>query len=538
MNLHKWAMGVLALLAVSAACPAICAVRPAAASRTSAPARAHLSLFGIRTAQQRQSEMSGKFDSALADLIRRAPLARPGHVLEDLRTMSPAMRIMQRSPDTEALVLVDAVTRGDPQQLKRALTSLGLQEASVYSNDVSGWLPVAQIEAAAARTELHSIRAAMLRTRVGAVTTQGDFVQNTATLRQTYSTLTGSGVTVGVISDSYNCYPVFAANGVPASGDAGYASNGFLATAATDMTSGDLPMTVDVVREATCMSGTHYNGYPDQLPFGDEGRAMMQIVHDVAPGANLSFYTAENGEADFAAGIKALAKAGASVIADDVGYFDEPFYQDGLIAQAIDAVESQGVAYFSAAGNDSNNSNQHKHAWESTAPSFGTPAGAGPMQGEFLLNFDTTAATTTTTLPVTIPSLSPGEFMALVVEWDQPYVTGSPGSPGASSSIDLCVTASSGNDLNGCTGPNTVGKDPVQILTISNPANSGGDSASETISISIGLAGGTTGPNRIRLLLSDGGAGASITKFATDSATLQGHPGAAGAAAGAPRFSS
>ena len=85
---------------------------------------------------------------------------------------------------------------------------------------------------------------------------------------------------------------------------------------------------------------------------------MLQIVHDVAPGASLAFYTAENSEADFANGIGQLAAsvesggAGAKVIVDDVGYFDEPFYQDGVVAQAIDAVVAQGVAYFSAAGND------------------------------------------------------------------------------------------------------------------------------------------------------------------------------------------
>ena len=49
------------------------------------------------------------------------------------------------------------------------------------------------------------------------------------------NTLTGAGVTVGVLSDSYNCYAVYAANNVPAAGAAGYAHNGFLATAATDV---------------------------------------------------------------------------------------------------------------------------------------------------------------------------------------------------------------------------------------------------------------------------------------------------------------
>jgi len=88
-------------------------------------------------------------------------------------------------------------------------------------------------------------------------------------------------------------------------------------------------------------------------------------------GASLAFHTAESGEADFAAGIGNLAAAGAKVIADDVGYFDEPYYQDGIVAQAIDAVEAKGVAYFSAAGNDGDAS------YENTSPSFATLSSSG-----------------------------------------------------------------------------------------------------------------------------------------------------------------
>jgi hypothetical protein len=174
------------------------------------------------------------------------------------------------------------------------------------------------------------------------VTSQGDFAQRSSVVRTNYPTLLGTGVRVGVLSDSFNCYAVYAEpnSGVPASGNEGYAYNGFTADYATDVSTGDLPSGVDVVEEASCLN----YGAPTQLPFGDEGRAMLQIVHDVAPGAALAFYTAENSEADFASGIGKLATAGAKVIADDVGYFDEPFFQDGLVAQAIDAVEAQGVA--------------------------------------------------------------------------------------------------------------------------------------------------------------------------------------------------
>ena len=135
---------------------------------------------------------------------------------------------------------------------------------------------------------------------------------------------------------------------MPAGGNNGYASNGFTADAASDTSTGDLPASVSVLEEADCLN----YGAPTFLPDSDEGRAMLQIVHDVAPGASLAFHTAVTSEADFASGITALAAAGAQVIADDIGYFDEPFFQDGLIAQAVDQVESQGVAYFSAAGNN------------------------------------------------------------------------------------------------------------------------------------------------------------------------------------------
>jgi hypothetical protein len=544
------AVALIGLMAASETSPPLPAVRHPAVP----PGNAPLMVSGGRSAEQLASGIGGKLDAALADLTRQASRARPGHALEDLHSLSPAAHFLLHGPGAEPLVAVDAVTRGDPQRLKAALVRLGLEHPAVFRNDVGGWLPVSAIDAAAARAEVDSLRAALSRTRTP-VATQGDFAQDSAAVR-TAEGLNGSGVTVGVLSSSFDCYAVYAADvgqpepAPPVSGPTGYASNGFTADAASDVSTGALPASVNVLEEAGgggqgCV--TTY-GWPLQLPFADEGRAMLQIVHAVAPSAGLAFYTAETSEADFANGILKLASAtasggaGAKVIADDVGYFDEPFFQDGIVAQAINTVEAQGVAYFSAAGNDSN------LAYDNTAPSFSI-AGSGAQAGEMLLNFDATGKTSAPALTVSIRSMVPGQFVAAVVEWDQPYLTGAyPGTPnstpGATSQIDLCVTAPGFTIVNEngtamtCTGLNALGTDPVQILLIFNPANASGNTAPATISLSVGLASGSPTPGRIKLLWEDDGAGSTINTFApTNNATIQGHPNAAGAAAvGAARF--
>jgi hypothetical protein len=531
MTSRFFAIGILAVLTAVTAVSAVGPQQPRVV-RTTSPGKASLHVFGGRSLQQLQNATGSKFDAALAGISRGLINVRPDHSMEDLQALNPAAKFLQPVGGAP-MVLIDAVTRGDPEQLKAALMELGLQHAALYSNDVSGWLPLSQLDAAAARTEVHSIRAAMPRTRSGAVNSQGDFAQHSNVLRSA-NALTGAGVTVGILSDSFDCYAQFAANNVPASGNMGYAFNGFLADASMDVSTGDLPSNVSVLEDSVCMQNGHYLGYPLQLPPSDEGRAMLQVVHDVAPGASLAFRTGNLGEADFATGIQQLATAGAKIIADDLGYFDEPFYQDGILAQAIDAVEAQGVAYFSAAGNDGN------LAYDNNAPSFAT-AGTGPNLGEELLNFDTSNATTTTTLPVTIPALYAGAFVAIVVEWDQPYVTGARNSGGATSQIDVCVNGVTGGDLisddnlnvlpTGCTGPNALGTDPVQVLIVGNPANGPDNTAATNINIVVGLVAGGTHPGRIKVAVEGDGFQLTINKFWTPSPTIQGHPGAAGAAA-------
>lgn len=549
MSAHRLNVAAVALLGMMAA-SATPQPRPLLKHPMPAAGAAPLWAFGGRSAAQMRSGVGGKLDAALADLARHLGRVRPAHALADLHAMSPAAHFMQRDPGAEPLIAVDAVTRGDPQRLKATLVSLGLVHPAVYLNDVGGWLPVSAIETAAARAEVHSLRAALAHTR-GVVATQGDFAQGTATLRASESVLDGSGITVGVLSDSYNCYAVYAANGLPPTetNGTGYAQNGFTADAQSDVSTGALPANVNVLEEVggtypTAGSQDCMNyGAPLELPFADEGRAMIQIVHAVAPGAGLAFYTADNSEADFASGIETLATQGAKVIADDVGYYDEPFFQDGIVAQAVDKVEGNGVAYFSAAGNDSN------LAYDNATPAFNI-AGSGAQAGEKLLNMDATGATSVATLEINVPPLVPGEFIAVVLEWDDPYVTGAPNSGGALRALDLCVATppsytifnlDSNTELTTtattCSGANAIGSDPVQGLIIGNPANATGNTAQTTVNVTVGLVSGTA-PGRVKIAWEDDGAGSQFANFApTTNATIQGHPGAAGAAAvGAARF--
>jgi hypothetical protein len=210
MSLHRPAAAAVGLLAVMIA-SATPTPRPASRHPALLPGSAPLMAFGGRSAAQLRSGIGGKLDAALADIARHAGSARPDHAVADLRSMNPAAKFMQRGPGAPAMVAIDAVTRGDPQLMKSALESLGLEHPAVFRNDVGGWLPVSAIEQAAARAEVTSLRAAMSRTRA-VVATQGDFVQGTAALRQTYTTLDGTGVTVGILSDSYDCYAVYAAD--------------------------------------------------------------------------------------------------------------------------------------------------------------------------------------------------------------------------------------------------------------------------------------------------------------------------------------
>jgi hypothetical protein len=218
----------------------------------------------------------------------------------------------------------------------------GISSVQVSASDmrygkgvIEAWVPTGSLKnLARQKGVLAVVPSVPFVTNVGATTSQGVVQHRVDKLP---AGVDGSGITVGVLSDSYNV-------------------NGGDITAEDDIASGDLPGAGNPNgnTQAVVVLEENDGGI-------DEGRGMMQIIHDLAPKARLGFATADFGQVNFANNIRALAGLEdapnaipgfkANVIVDDILYPDEPMFQDGIVAQAVDEVAGKGVAYFSSAGN-------------------------------------------------------------------------------------------------------------------------------------------------------------------------------------------
>ncbi|MFP4654847.1 MAG: S8 family serine peptidase [Methanohalobium sp.] len=184
------------------------------------------------------------------------------------------------------------------------------------NNIIVGWIYQKNLEKLASLDSVYAIREVIPpEVKTGSVVTGGDNIHNTDKVREIHGQ-DGSEIKIGVISDSVD--------GMNESLD-----------------SGDLPDNLNVLNDSSGRG---------------EGTAMLEIIHDMVPEAELYFHSAGDNILEFNSAVDALINAGCKVIVDDIGWKREPFFEDGIVASHVaNAVENNDIVYVTAAGNDGKN---------------------------------------------------------------------------------------------------------------------------------------------------------------------------------------
>ncbi len=200
---------------------------------------------------------------------------------------------------------------------------------------IEGYVALDDVPAMAAANGVGSV---ILQLRpihnVGAVTESGVNIHRVNRVSTLYNgaaphNYDGTGMQIGVLSDSYNSQP---------------GEEGGFTTAQQDVATQDLPGTGNLTNSQEVVVLQDFINPPGAT---NEGRGMCQIVADMAPKARIGFASADVGELGFANNIRALAGFSGffpaevqqgfagDVVCDDVSYLDEPMFQDGIVAQGV-----------------------------------------------------------------------------------------------------------------------------------------------------------------------------------------------------------
>jgi hypothetical protein len=209
---------------------------------------------------------------------------------------------------------------------------------------------------------------------------------------------------------------------------------------------------------------------------------------------------------------------------DDVIFFAEPMFQDGIIAQAVDTVRGIGVPYFSAAFNNA------RHSYESTfrpGPfiadgAFPSAPGAPHFFGGTAHNFDPGSGEDIFQR-ITVPQ---GSRIPISLQWDSPFASVCPDCPGSPNDLDIYVFNDPPTTVLAGGTFNNIGSDAVEIVLLTIPPGSGVTAFNIMITKFDGL-----NPQLLKYVVIDNGAGVTINEFDTQSSTLYGHANADGAEA-------
>ncbi|MEO8503302.1 MAG: S8 family serine peptidase [Acidobacteriota bacterium] len=334
---HRHAVSLLlfAIFVLSVASAAFAAPPP---QISAAAAQQVAAIRGIKTSK---TAVQNKIDSRLyLGLLHQKNDAR-------LATLTD-FRFVKAEADGRVPVQVLSKPGAGVKTALEAIVSRGgtVQSFSYRDGTLNARVHLADLDALAALSAVRKIRQKIPAVTHKVNTSEGDKTHGADEARGFFGA-TGAGVKVCALSDGVD-------------------------SLASVQGTGDLPPVVDVL--------------PGQAGSGDEGTAMLEILHDLAPGADLGFATANTDEATFAQNILDLATAGCNIIVDDVIYFDESPFEDGPVAQSVNTVTTAGVLYFSSAGNEGNANDDTSGTWEGDFLASAA-ADPGPLAGADLHDF-------------------------------------------------------------------------------------------------------------------------------------------------------
>lgn len=270
-----------------------------------------------------------------------------------------------------------------------------------YENSlVVAWISVNRLEELASMEEVRNIRTVLPPAiNAGSVNTQGDSIHGTSSVRSDYGQ-EGTGIKIGVISDGVDHL-------------------------ADSQASGDLPADVNILS----------NSYG-----GDEGTAMLEIVHDMVPSAKLYFHDCGKNTIAFNKAIDALAAAGCNIIVDDISWFTEPYFEDGenenVAAHVANLANSNNILFVSSAGNHAGRHYQ------------GTYVNNGNnLHDEYFTVF-----------------MKPGSNIEVFLQWDDPFTS-------SLNDYDLYLTNENDIVVMDSTDPQngTSGHNPFEYMNFTNP---------------------------------------------------------------------
>ena len=312
---------------------------------------------------------------------------------------------------------------------------------------------------------------------VGSKTSAGDTLLRAKAARDQFS-VNGAGKAVCVISDGVQ--------GVPAS-----------------QASGDLPANVEVC--------------PQNPGSGAEGTAMLEIVHDLAPGAKLGFCSGQGG--GFLAAIKWSAQQanggkGCDVIVDDLSFLTEPRFQISEESEYINKdLKHKGITYVSSAGNAAFNNYRayfrdadfSRQTDVAGFHDFGQAAGQESDLG----------------FPIFV---RPNGRSVVALQWSEPFGK-------ATSDFVMIPLLASGEDINAADSPFTVDfqsddvqdgtGDPLEAIVVKNKT--------DQLQVFFVIVNRKTGSNIVEIgLLNNGNLGSVFgQKFRNTDGSISGHNGAA-----------